>query len=462
MQLISFFGFYYLKINLLPPLNKISILTISVVFFNLFPFTSLAQNYTSWSVGNDFSVDVDHEPGLVLMGGAGEMPEAMVWFLERANGGDVLVLRASGSDAYNDYLYEDLGVSVNRVETIRCNNPNSATEPYILQRIAEAEAVWLAGGNQHDYVQFWKDTPIEDALHALVNGRGGAIGGISAGLAVLGFGYFAASNGTVSSGSALNDPYNDDMDVRYGDFLRLPYMNSVITDSHYDDPNRKGRHVSFMSRLVTDETISALGIGCNEYTAVCVGEDGFAHCYGEYPQYQEQVYFIRPTCLDAPAPYCEPGQPLDWGNEGSALHVYVVDATEAGNRGIDLNDWTTGIGGNWQNWWVEDGELMTAEMSEAPGCVVSSVNSVEEFPSMEDFSNNSDLESIEVHRSSGGDFYVSLPISGDVIISDTSGRVVRALGVLSPGRHLVSGLSLKGCFIVSSPDMKLKSAVLCD
>ena len=96
-------------------------------------------------MGNSSSVDVDHEMGLVLMGGAGEMPEAMVWFLERASGGDVLVLRCSGSDAYNDYLYSELGVDVNRVETIRCNNPNSANEPYILDRIAEAEAVWVAG-----------------------------------------------------------------------------------------------------------------------------------------------------------------------------------------------------------------------------------------------------------------------------------------------------------------------------
>ena len=37
------------------------------------------------------------------MGGASENDAAMAWFLERAGGGDVLVLRASGSDGYNDY-----------------------------------------------------------------------------------------------------------------------------------------------------------------------------------------------------------------------------------------------------------------------------------------------------------------------------------------------------------------------
>ncbi|MDA0731984.1 MAG: Type 1 glutamine amidotransferase-like domain-containing protein [Bacteroidetes bacterium] len=429
--------------------------SVSIVLFCLSPCVSNAQNYTSWSIGNTSSVDVDHEMGLVLMGGAGEMPEAMVWFLERAAGGDILVLRVSGSDAYNDYLYSDLGVDVNRVETIRCNNPNSATEPYILERIAEAEAVWLAGGDQHDYVQFWKDTPIEDALHALVNGRGGAIGGISAGLAVLGFGYFAASNGTVYSGSALSDPYNEDMDVRYGDFLRLPFMNTVITDSHYDDPDRKGRHVAFLSRLVTDHNIAALGIGCNEYTAVCIGEDGFAHCYGEYPQYPEQVYFLRPACLDVPAPFCQPGTPLDWGFEGGALNVYVVDATEQGNRGLDLNDWSTGIGGEWENWWVEDGELIMSDMLEEPVCSSSSVNSVIDLSEVE-------LEFIEIKNSSGGYISIRLPISTSITILDMSGRIVQNLGEMSAGEHLVRGLNSAGCFIVSSENKELQSVVFCD
>jgi hypothetical protein len=70
--------------------------SVSFILLCISPFISNAQNYTSWSVGNTSSVDVDHEMGLVLMGGAGEMPEAMVWFLERASGGDILVLRASG------------------------------------------------------------------------------------------------------------------------------------------------------------------------------------------------------------------------------------------------------------------------------------------------------------------------------------------------------------------------------
>lgn len=40
---------------------------------------------------------------------ASECDEAMKWFLNLANGGNVLVLRASGSDGYNNYFYSELG-----------------------------------------------------------------------------------------------------------------------------------------------------------------------------------------------------------------------------------------------------------------------------------------------------------------------------------------------------------------
>lgn len=42
------------------------------------------------------------------MGGATEHDKAMRWFLREANEGDIVVLRASGIDGYNDYFYSEL------------------------------------------------------------------------------------------------------------------------------------------------------------------------------------------------------------------------------------------------------------------------------------------------------------------------------------------------------------------
>ena len=67
--------------------------------------------------------------------------------------------------------------------------------------------LFIAGGDQSDYVNLWKDTPVEDAIHALL-GKGVPIGGTSAGLAILGQYGFAALNGSITSEQALANPFN--------------------------------------------------------------------------------------------------------------------------------------------------------------------------------------------------------------------------------------------------------------
>ena len=71
-----------------------------------------AQPYNSYFTGDVANVETNPDYGICLMGGSTEDDRAMIWFLEKANGGDILVIRASGSDGYNDYFYSDLGLSL--------------------------------------------------------------------------------------------------------------------------------------------------------------------------------------------------------------------------------------------------------------------------------------------------------------------------------------------------------------
>ncbi len=332
--------------------------------------TSCAQPIQTWRLGADEDTPASPLGGIVLSGGAGEVDPAMQWFLQRANGGDVLILRTSGSDGYQDYFYNELGVDVASVETIKFTAPSAASADYVIQRLAEADAVWLAGGNQSTYVNYWQDTPVEDGLHALV-ARGGAIGGISAGLAVLGGGYFAAGNGTVYSDEALANPYDDDVDVRYGDFLNLPHLSGVITDSHFDDPDRRGRLLTFLARLTVDYDIAMpRAIACNEYVAVAIQPDGLAKVWGEWPDYEEYAYFVRPDCESlssgsGPVPeVCAEGVPLTWGISPEAngdedghggLLAAKVPAGYSGAVAFDLNTWTPLGDVQWERW-TADGE----------------------------------------------------------------------------------------------------------
>ena len=230
------------------------------------------------------------------MGGATENDNAMIWFLQQANGGDVLVLRASGSDGYNNYMYSGLGVSVNSVETIVFNNSYASSEAYIHQKIQQAEAIWFAGGDQWDYISNWRNSAIDSLINDAISSRNIVVGGPSAGMAILGGFYFSAQDGTVTSSTALSNPFDNNVTVDSLPFISNQFLSDVITDTHYDNPDRKGRHLVFLARILVDYGIEAKGIACDEYTAICIDTNGIARVYGDYPNYDDNAYFIQ-TCL---------------------------------------------------------------------------------------------------------------------------------------------------------------------
>jgi hypothetical protein len=187
-------------------------------------------------------------------------------------------------------------------------------------------------------------------------------------MAILGSGYFSAENGTVTNAQALSNPYHNRMTLGYNDFLNVPFLEHVITDTHYDDPDRRARHAAFLARYATDNGLWSFGIACNEYTAVCVDEFGEAHVYGDYPNYDEFAYFVRANCVDDFSPEnCVEGQALTWNREGEAIKVYKIPGTQTGENYIDLNDFTETSGGSWENWFINNGTFGTS-ISENPNC----------------------------------------------------------------------------------------------
>ena len=327
------------------------------------------QSYTSYFTGDTANVNVPTKGGVVLMGGATESDEAMRWFLQQATGGDVVVIRSSGSNGYNNYLYTDLGVSVNSVESIVITSNEAANDSYVIRRIREADALWIAGGNQANYVNFWKNSPIRAAINDLIMNKKAVVGGTSAGMAVLGGAYFSALNGSVTSSEALTDPYNSYMTIGYGDFINYPLLKNVICDTHFNNPDRKGRLVSFMAKLVKDQIVARpLGIACEEYVAVCVDSSGVGRVFGRVGR---SAYFVQPNCeLATNTPEnCASGQLLTWNRNGEALKVYVAAANTEGSATFNLKNWRTATGGVWQNWAASNGVFLTPTAAQTlPNC----------------------------------------------------------------------------------------------
>src|SRR5690606_41496572 len=57
-------------------------------------------------------------------------------------------------------------------------------------------------------------------------------------------------HGSISSAFALANPLSPEMAVDHAPFLDVPFMAATITDSHYDNPDRRGRHFAFLARMV--------------------------------------------------------------------------------------------------------------------------------------------------------------------------------------------------------------------
>ena len=262
---------------------------------------------TSYMTGNDADAEVTPAgPGVILMGGGTDVDAAFEWWKPYIAGGDVVVLRATGADGYNTYLYEDIG-GCDSVETMLVTSAELAADPYVTWTVEHAEGVFIAGGDQAKYLKAWKDTPLAGALMA-AHDRGAILGGTSAGCAVLGQYMFAAYNDTVYSEEALADPYNTYMTMER-DFLPLASMKGWITDTHFVTRDRMGRLVGFLGRIVQDGWAkSPIGIGVDEATAVVVGPDGHGQVLGS-----GAAYVVRTT--EKPT-LCAEGKPLDFGGLG--------------------------------------------------------------------------------------------------------------------------------------------------
>ena len=427
---------------------------LSLVFLcisSLFTSTELyGQAFRSWFTGSRMDVQASPQGGVCLMGGASENDEAMKWFLERSGGGDILVLRASGSDGYNDYLFSELGVSVNSVETLLFNQAEGVESEYVHERIKQAEAIWFAGGDQFDYITFWRGTAIDSLINEGISERNIVIGGTSAGMAILGGNYFTAENGTIRSEAALFNPFRQEVQVSNEAFLTSPFLENVITDTHYDNPDRKGRHMVFMARALSEGNTAIKGIACEEYTAVCIDENGIARVFGDYPNEEDVAYFLQVNCdLADPQPeQLSPGQVLDWDKEGKALRVFEAKGTPDGSVQIDLTDWETTTGGEWKFWSVKQGQPTFAD-GEAPNCALSTSLADPSQNGIRVFNSYPKVGEVMIESSTSITNASLWNLNGQKVLSQdiNSSEVILSTKAFPPGIYLLEVGTPKGKFV---------------
>ena len=199
---------------------------------------------------------------VVLMGGGPEVDEATRVFVGAARGGDVLVIRATGSvDSYTKYFSTDLTYAPppSSVETLRVDVPSAAAAASVRCRLAAAEALWLPGGDQWHYLGLWP--PAFSAAFV----RDVPTGGTSAGAMSLGEWAFTAERGSVTSAEALADPLGPSITVAESPYAQLE-LGGWLVDTHFDTRNREGRLLTFLARM----PLPSFGIGIAESTALVI------------------------------------------------------------------------------------------------------------------------------------------------------------------------------------------------
>ncbi len=271
--------------------------------------------YEYYRVGNvDAPTPKPVAPGFALLGG-GDWPVALFKrFVQQAGGGHIVVLRARGGRELQDEIYQDVG-GVQSVETLVIHDEEAAEDPKLLSIIAHADGIFFGGGDQSNYVRLWKGTSLNRALDAHVT-AGKPLGGTSAGLAILG-GYVYGCLDTVSltSDEALKNPTGGGVTL-VRDFLHLPYLSKVITDSHFAIRHRLGRLVTWVGRLTQEENdVTITGLGIDEGTGLWMDSAGIGTFYNEGQGY---AWLVRP--MKKPATIVA-GKPLTY----SAFQVVGID-----------------------------------------------------------------------------------------------------------------------------------------
>ena len=270
--------------------------------------------YRHFVTGNAADVVTPTSGLLVLQGGGTDVDENYVRMGALGGGGDFVVLRASGADEYNDYVYALC--SCDSVETLVFSNRAAASDPFVIETIRNAEALFIAGGDQSRYVRFWRDTPVAEAINH-VAARPAPVGGTSAGMAVLGeFVYAAMSDASLTAEHALMNPFHEDLTLARN-FLALPALANVLTDQHLKERDRIGRTVAMLARLVHDGwTRQARAIAADRETSLHIDPaTGKAQVFATADHETPYVWFMRTN--GAPET-CEAGVPLT----ASGIEVY--------------------------------------------------------------------------------------------------------------------------------------------
>lgn len=312
--------------------------------------------------GNAINISPQTSFGLCLAGGGDDDGWSDGWkfLLNKANGGDVLIIRTDGDrGGYEDWIYNDtskLGFpKVNSVQTIVIENAKDANLKIVETKIKNSELIFFAGGDQSLYINWFKGSKLLSAVDYMMKLKKVPVAGTSAGMALLGGIDYRAfydspreKDANVSSEDVLKDPTGIFVDLNR-EVLIPPFLEKVITETHFTERDRQGRILGFMARAVFNNygdvnALNVKGIAADAETAYCYNENGDGKVFGN-----GSVFFLKGN---KPIEKIEQGSPLIWQQNKEAVIVYEIKGKDSELAYFNVAKWL-GLGGTSQYWWVD-------------------------------------------------------------------------------------------------------------
>ena len=218
---------------------------------------------------------------LMLAGGGGESAGGWSdtpyrWVVEHAPNRRIAVI---GYDATaNDWIPNYFkGFGAKAAKNIIIGSRTAANLQSLYDTLITYDGVFIKGGDQSKYYEYYKGTKTQEALQYIYN-KGGVLSGTSAGTAILSPIVYTATNASVDPVYALQNAYTSQITLE-NDFLNtLP--KKYIFDTHVAERGRFGRISSFMASWYKKTKEIATGIGVDDHTALCIDSSGKASVFG--------------------------------------------------------------------------------------------------------------------------------------------------------------------------------------
>lgn len=220
-----------------------------------------------------FSLQLFSQGYICAVGGGGEgvndwNREPYSWIVQKADSGAVVVLSVNDETSWIPDYFRSLGSRSSY--NLKINSRTLANTQSVADSILAASAVFIKGGDQYNYINYWKGTLVESAIKQ-VYARGGVVAGTSAGAMVLGKFILSARYGSLYPDDALVNPFIQTSNIE-DNFLGL--VPDVIFDTHFIERGRQARLASVLLKLGLQGIQNVTGVGLDDRTAFCISPDG--------------------------------------------------------------------------------------------------------------------------------------------------------------------------------------------